>query len=208
MIELKDYIKSYKNKLVLEIPFLKLEKNLYWIKGINGSGKSTLLKSIAGIIPYKGTIQIDGIPDDRKHRMIYRKLVNYCPAEANYPEFITGNELIQIQQETCDATESDVENLKNRFNATYFLDQHIVTYSSGMKKKLSLIIAFTGNPILILLDEPMAALDQEAMSVTEQLINERINNNTSIIMTSHQEIATNGLLRPTILEVKNNTLFE
>src|ERR1700679_3408108 len=46
-----------------------------------------------------------------------------------------------------------------------YVDRPIGTYSSGMLKKLSLVLAFLGDPKLILLDEPLITIDTESLKI-------------------------------------------
>jgi ABC-2 type transport system ATP-binding protein len=65
----------------------------------------------------------------------------------------------------------------------------IGSYSSGTIKKLSLVLAFIGNPPLILLDEPFATLDAEAAILLGELISEYQQDlGVSFIFSSHQPI--------------------
>ncbi|WP_162427405.1 ABC transporter ATP-binding protein [Pontibacter pudoricolor] len=80
MLRFKNYSKKFGSKTVLAIPDLTLEKGLYWLKGENGSGKTTLLKSVAGLIPFNATIQLNDI-SIKQQPVQYRRLVNYAEAE-------------------------------------------------------------------------------------------------------------------------------
>ena len=74
MLQFDRVYKTYNQQPVLEISHLKLERNIYWLKGINGSGKTTLLSILAGLIPFKGDIQLHGI-NLRNDPVSYRNLV-------------------------------------------------------------------------------------------------------------------------------------
>lgn len=57
--------------------------------------------------------------------------------------------------------------------------------SLGTKQKLALIQAFAHNPNILILDEPMNALDQQSVEKTANYLLEQKNNGVLIIMTSH-----------------------
>ena len=88
MLELKDIKKLYNYKLVLEIPSLKLENRIYWVKGENGSGKTTLLKIIAGLLPFEGAV-IFNKTGLKNEPLAYRKLISWAEAEPLFPSFLT-----------------------------------------------------------------------------------------------------------------------
>jgi ABC-2 type transport system ATP-binding protein len=82
------------------------------------------------------------------------------------------------------------------FGIQNYLDYAVGTYSSGMTKKLSLVQAFIGNPKLILLDEPLITLDNEALAPLSSLIRDRMKKGVSFLFTSHQPFPE-GLIAPT-----------
>ena len=171
MLQLTNYRKHYGSTLVLQVPSLRLEPGTYWLKGANGAGKTTLLTSIAGLIPFEGSLQVGGI-DLRKKRRDYLKAVNYAPAEPVYPSFLRGDDLLQFYWKTKEAEGATMDRLVKRFGAAHYLHQKVSTYSSGMLKKLSLVLAFMGRPTLILLDEPFITLDAAAVHTLQELIEE------------------------------------
>ncbi|HEX3767492.1 MAG TPA: ABC transporter ATP-binding protein [Puia sp.] len=188
MLQFDQVYKTYNQQPVLDIRHLKLERNVYWLKGINGSGKTTFLSILAGLIPFKGDIQLDGI---NLHRdpVSYRSLVNFAEAEPLYPDFITGQELIQFYQEIRKAATVQVDMLINLFKMHHFLKSPIGTYSSGMVKKLSLLLAFIGKPSWLLLDEPLAMLDEGSVHILPELINAYYKEfKTGFIFSSHQSL--------------------
>jgi ABC-2 type transport system ATP-binding protein len=187
MLQFKKYKKIYNKDLILEIEDTFFDEGVYWIKGDNGSGKSTLVKSIAGLIPFDGEISLYGLLNNQKNSMTYRSIVNYGEAEPVYPEFLKGSDLVVLYQNVKAASESQVEYLLTRLGVKKFQSKEIGEYSSGMIKKLSLVLAFIGNPKLILLDEPLITLDKETTGIVMELIMENAAKGVSIIFTSHQE---------------------
>src|ERR1700712_3672710 len=97
MLQLDQVYKTYHQQPVIEISHLKLERNIYWLQGTNGSGKTTHLHILAGLIPFRGDILLDGI-NLRNDPVSYRQLVNFAGSEPLYPDFITGSELISFYQ--------------------------------------------------------------------------------------------------------------
>jgi ABC-2 type transport system ATP-binding protein len=193
MLQFDRVYKTYNQQPVLDISHLKLERNIYWLKGINGSGKTTLLGMLAGLIPFQGDVQLDGI-NIHHDPVSYRSLVNFAEAEPLYPDFITGHELVCFYQEIRKAAAVQIDMLINLFKMHHFLRSPIGTYSSGMVKKLSLLLAFIGKPSLLLLDEPLATLDEGSVHILPELINAYHKEfKTGIIFSSHQAINTFSL---------------
>lgn len=203
MLRFDGFQKYYDDRLIISAD-MELHTGNYWLKGGNGSGKTTLIKSIAGLIPYKGNILINSI-SIRKDSTTYRRSINYAEAEPLYPDFLTGNELISFYIKTKGGNKAQADELMETLGAGSYLAQKVGTYSSGMAKKLSLILAFMGMPKLILLDEPLITLDVASVAALQNVVQQRLDAGVSILITSHQELPHAGL-RPTLLVIEDATL--
>jgi ABC-2 type transport system ATP-binding protein len=206
MIQLNQVQKYYNGKLVLTIPAFTFNNGLYWIKGINGSGKTTLLKILSGMSPFTGDVTIDAISVTRQPAA-YRKLVSFAEAEPQYPAFITGTDLVRYYQQVRKAPDKQVNRLVAFSGLQQVLDQPTGTYSSGMVKRLSLLLAFIGQVAWIILDEPLATLDAEAVQALPGLIEEyRREHHTGFIFSSHQPFLPEAALSDRPLVITNHTL--
>lgn len=207
VLQFKNYKKSYDHgsKVVLNIPELTLNKGIYWLKGANGSGKTSLLKSIAGLMPFDGDIFVDGI-NIRKQRMAYRKKVNWSEAEPLYPDFLTGNDLVAFYQATKGGSANHIKELIGLIGIGKFLHQKIGSYSSGMTKKLSLMLAFIGEPKLILLDEPLITLDTQTVTIIQKIVQQYVETGVSFLVSSHQQFDETLGFNPLVLTIENQTI--
>lgn len=193
MLQFFQVKKQYDGRPVLFVPALDLAHGVYWLQGVNGSGKTTLLRMIAGLIPSEGDILFDGISLHRKP-LDYRRKISWAEAEPLYPPFITGKELVALYQNIRNAPEGQVNELIARFGMQTDLSTTMGSYSSGMVKRLSLLLAFIGEPALILLDEPLATLDAEAALLLPDLINEyHQDHGVGFIFSSHHSFETESL---------------
>lgn len=185
MLQFTHVRKEYGEQVVLSIPELKLTEGIYLLSGVNGSGKTTLLKILSGLIPFTGNILLQGV-DLQKKPVEYRKMVSSAEADPAFPPFLTGQELIRFHQDIRKASLSQTDQLVERLGFAQFLSTPIGTYSSGMIKRLSLLLAFIGHTKLILLDEPLATLDTEAAIQLPSLMMEyHTTYGTSFIFSSH-----------------------
>lgn len=207
MLQFQNFTKSYGSYPALKIEDLQLENGIYWIKGVNGSGKSTLLKSIAGILAFDGDILIDSSISIKKQPVAYRKLVNFAEAEPVFPDFLTGAEMIALFAGAKDAPARQEEHYIKRMGMQSFVERPVGTYSSGMMKKLSLLLAFLGKPKLILLDEPLITIDTASLAILNSWIRERYEQEgTSFLLSSHQILEDGSLPISGELLVEDQTL--
>ena len=193
MLTIENFSKHYNGVLALHIPYLSLTKGIFWIKGTNGSGKTTLFKSIAGLLPYEGNIQIQEGINGKTHPQAYRMLINFGEAEPLFPDFLTAKDLINFVAVTKKGSATQKENLIASLGIEDFYHKPCGTYSSGMLKKLSLALAFLGNPALIILDEPLITLDDQTVEKVYTLINEYYANGISFLLSSHQNFGFTSL---------------
>lgn len=207
MLHFEKFQKSYSGYLALEIEKLTLRPGIYWLKGANGSGKSTLLKAIAGLISFEGKISLSPDIDLKKQSVAYRKLVNFAEAEPIFPEFLTGQEMVQLFATAKGAITGQEQYYLESMQMQHYIQQPVSTYSSGMLKKLSLVLAFMGSPQLILLDEPLITIDSESLQVLYQwIIEKHQKSGTNFLLASHQALEHESLSKAQVLQVENRTL--
>ncbi|MEM9857402.1 MAG: ABC transporter ATP-binding protein [Bacteroidota bacterium] len=205
MLHLTNYSKSYLNQTVLSIDNLAIREGLHLIQGANGSGKTTLFQSISGIINFHGECILNGI-NLNKQPVEYRRLINYCEAEPQFPGFLTGKELLRFVHNTKQTPKSDFDGIVELFGLQKFWNQPIATYSSGMLKKTSLATAFAGIPKAILLDEPFTTIDLAGKNFLCDMIKEYQSRGCLFLISAHQQTDTIPLSFDSILVLENNTL--
>lgn len=207
MLSIRHFKKTYPgtDEPVLSIPSLQLAQGIYRIKGENGSGKTSLIKSLAGLIPFDGLLEVDSL-NIQTNRMAYTRAVNYAEAEPLYPAFLSGKELIAFYHSTKGGPLPTA--LIGQLGLDKFSDNKTAVYSSGMMKKLSLALAFIGEPKLILLDEPLIALDVAAVEVLQHAIAAFSQRGVSFIITSHQPFEGNIVQISQSFLIQDKTLQE
>jgi ABC-2 type transport system ATP-binding protein len=208
MIALREIQKRFGSKLILDIPSFDIAEGIYWIRGFNGSGKTTLLKILSGVIPYLGDTLINGI-SQKKKPVYYRKFISYAEAEPLYPGFLSGQEILDFYASIKKEKKEILLELTEKLKLHYYIKTPTGTYSSGMLKKLSLLLAFTGKPKIILLDEPHESLDAESSTLLCEMIKQfRDRYGTSFLLTSNQDLSGVKYLITNKLLVENQTIQE
>lgn len=199
MLVFYDFHKAYRGHTILRLPDFTIDAGVYWIRGHNGSGKSTFLQSVAGILSFEGDIVLDKQLSIKKQPAAYRSKVNFAEAEPVFPDFLTGTELIRLFKSAKNAPARQEERYVESMGMTAYLADPISTYSSGMLKKLALVLAFLGRPACILLDEPLTTLDADSLPILFGWITQQQQAGTTFLLSSHQELE-NALL-PNVREI-------
>lgn len=195
MLQFDRLRKTYGKKLILNIPSLQLAPGVYWLQGPNGTGKTTLLRVVAGILPFEGDIRLQG-RSLRNNPVAYRRLIGWADAEPLYPGFLNGSDLLAFYRSILQPEPDQIERLCTALTVGSWLDLRSDRWSSGMTKKISLVLALLGQPALVLLDEPFSTLDQEGTTALYGLMTEyhRLYN-TGFLLSSHQGIDTDQIPR-------------
>ncbi|EPR65532.1 ATP-binding cassette domain-containing protein [Cyclobacterium qasimii] len=207
MLVVQNFLKKYPTGFQLEIDSFKLKKGIHMIQGENGAGKSTLFKAIAGLHTFEGKILLEHL-DLKKAPLKFRKKVNYAEAEPVYPEFLNLNELILFVAKAKGASRDQIEHLKSVFGVTDFMATPVATYSSGMLKKASLLLAFLGNPKLIILDEPFTTIDRASQENLIDLIKFQMSVGVNFLISSHQTEFINRVPFDSVHTISNGRIHE
>jgi ABC-type multidrug transport system ATPase subunit len=181
MLEIKDLSISFEDFTVLRNINLKLDNQLCVILGPNGSGKTTLLRAISGIIPYKGSIKVNG-----KEVRSAKGVLEYS---TNLQEVYTiGNSVWDTAKIIAEIKGGD---LKEFTNILDYLDvdrkvihRPIYKMSSGQKSLISLALALFTRPQIVTIDEPVENVDVNKRDKVISLLRERVNEG---IIVTHQK---------------------
>ena len=160
----------------------------YGFIGSNGSGKTTAIRIMAGLAKAtSGRIQIEGYDVEREQKNI-AKLIGYLPQNPAYYDYMTGEEWMMLSGRLFGLTKTEIklrtERLLKRCGIWEARKRKIGGYSGGMKQRLGLAQALINEPKLLLLDEPVSALDPIGRQQVLELI-EELKRDHMIFMSSH-----------------------
>ncbi|GAB2557874.1 ABC transporter ATP-binding protein [Spirosoma areae] len=207
MLTVSNLTKAYTGHVVLTVPDLHLSPGIHYFRGSNGSGKTTFFRTVAGLLPFSGEILLDRQHEISRDPVAYRLRVNYAEAEPLYPSFLTARDLAGFVGKAKKSPTGQVDVLAETLGVNAFWTQPTGQFSSGMLKKLSLLLALLGTPRLVLLDEPLTTLDvATAARLFEYIRQLRTNHDVSFLLTTHQDVSLTGLSLTGIWQVVNGVI--
>lgn len=152
MIEAKNLSISYDKKVIDDISFKIEEGKVNILMGRNGSGKSTILNAISGIKSYEGEIKTDG-------KVSYLNQNINSKAKFTVFDTILLGKVADLSLRITKDDKKDVEKILDLLDIRKYKDKYINRLSGGEVQKVFIGQALVANPKILLLDEPVSALD-------------------------------------------------
>lgn len=194
VVRLEDYCKSFKSAEVLKNINLTLESGkVIGLKGKNGSGKTMRMRAISGLIlPTSGKVYIN---DKELGRHISFPpsigiLIENPSFISNYTGFKNLKILASIQNRISD---DEIRDAIRKVGLDPDDKRTFKKYSLGMKQRLGIAAAIMERPDIVILDEPINALDEAGAGLIKGLLDELKANGSLIIIACHDTEELNYL---------------
>lgn len=185
-VELKNVSKRLNDVTVLEDISLTLESGtIYGLKGKNGCGKTMLMRMMAGLIyPTSGTVSIDG---EILHKDIAtpRSIGVLIENPAFLPGYTGQQNLELLAGLTGKADRTQIAKTMSRVGLAPNDKRTYRKYSLGMKQRLGIACALMECPDLILLDEPINAIDEKGVPKIWEALQEEKQRGALIVLACH-----------------------
>ena len=202
MIKIKNCSKQYEDAIVFRNINLTASKgDCIALLGANASGKTTMLKIILGVVDIdEGMMEID-----REYRTGFfldeQLLYDELSIENNMKIYCPLKKIKRIKRE------ESIEHWLQYFGLLEYRKKKVKKISAGMKKRLALAVANLNEPDILLLDEPLDALDSEYKEKFLNLIRDKQRQGALIIIATHNvELLTTTVNRWVLIE--NGELIE
>ena len=185
MLSVKNVTKIFdKTTAVNDISFYVNDGEIAVLLGPNGAGKTTSIKCIAGLLKYKGEIDICGYINKS---LDAKKLFGYVPETPAMFEMLTVYEHLEFIAGAYKIVDykDKAEVLLERFELSDKRDKLGKELSKGMQQKVSICCALLINPKVILFDEPMVGLDPKAIKELHSVFLELKGAGSSVIISTH-----------------------
>ncbi len=159
--------------------------------GPNGAGKTTLLKILSCLVlPTQGTVHVNGF--DISHEKDVKSSIGLITSdERSFYWRLTGLENLKFFARLYNLPSpritSRAQELIERMNLKEVADRPFMSYSSGMKQRLSIARALLHNPPILFMDEPTKSLDPQSAMDLREFIKKELNekDEKTILLATH-----------------------
>ena len=184
-LEIKNVTKKFKNKIAVNNFSMEVESGeCVGLIGPNGAGQSTLIKMISDIIdPSTGEVLLDG-----KKISKLKKEIGYLPQYPNFFHWMTAKETLTFMGQLSGIKKEEltraIPEIMSKVGLKGEENSKVRTFSGGMKQRLGIAQALLHKPSLIVMDEPVSALDPIGRREVLNIIKE-IKKEATILLSTH-----------------------
>lgn len=177
----------------------RISAGLTLVRGGHGSGKTTLLRLLAGDLPASaGRLQIHGV-DLQASPDSYRQQVFWLDPRSTALDQVTPRAYFKSQAVRFARFDAPLlPDLLEGLSLVPHLDKSLYMLSTGTRRKVWLAAAFASGAAVTLLDDPLAALDQRAVALVMDLLDDAAAHPSRAFVLAHYEAPGQVLLRQTI----------
>ncbi|MCU0494130.1 MAG: ABC transporter ATP-binding protein [Chloroflexaceae bacterium] len=167
-----------------DVSFEVPQGSIFGFLGPNGAGKTTTMRILAGLNhASSGSASINGVPvtPEGQHRMH----LGYLAQEPKFYSWMSGREVLHYVTSLYGKVDKGrVEQLLKRVGIAHAADRPTGGYSGGMRQRLGIAQALIGNPTVIMLDEPVSALDPTGRAEVLDLMRD-LKGETTVFYSTH-----------------------
>lgn len=181
------------------------------VLGVNGSGKTTFLKTLAGILPpLIGEVRFGTSPGKK------RALVGYIPQRATLSVLLplTAREVVELGtygnlkpwQGMSQKNHEQVDWAIQEVGVAELQRERYADLSGGQQQRVLIARALAAAPDMLVLDEPLASLDQESVQVMVSLLAKlKVDTDIALLWADHFVLALGGVVQEVLL-IENGKL--
>ncbi|MCD6125828.1 MAG: ATP-binding cassette domain-containing protein [Thaumarchaeota archaeon] len=175
MLVLKSVSKSWREFQIKDVNLEVRRGEYFVVMGPTGAGKTLLLQLIAGIhYPDSGKIILDDV--DVTYLPPERRSIGYVPQNyALFPHMLVKDNIgygLKIRGYSKNKVEEEVQEISVKLGINHLLERMVSTLSGGEQQRVALARALIIKPKILLLDEPLSALDPETREEIREYIKE------------------------------------
>jgi len=213
-IAMSDLRKRYGANDVVAGLNLSIGPGVTGLLGPNGAGKTTLMRMIATVLaPTAGSLRLLGLdPADPEERTELRRRLGYMPQEPGFHRQFTAFEFVDyiaILKEMTDtsARHREVRRVLEMVGLGDVAGRRIRKLSGGMRRRIALAQALLGDPQLLVLDEPTAALDPEQRMRFREMAS-ALGDGRIVLLSTHQTEDVAALCQRVVVLREGDVAFD
>lgn len=154
--------------------------------GPNGAGKTTLLRIAATLLrPTFGRASVDGL-DLTRDRTKVRSLIGYLGHRQQLYEDLTCEENLRFWATMFDVGDREIPSTLDSVGLLRDAQSRVRALSQGQRQRLALARLLLRRPLLSLLDEPFASLDEEGKTLVHSILEEARSEGRAVVFATHE----------------------
>ena len=160
---------------------------IYGFLGPNGAGKTTLIRALLGLItPAAGEVTLWGTPirGGRTAARVWARVGYLVEGPGLYPD-LTVRDHVVVARRYRGLSASSVDEVTERLQLTAYLEVRARALSLGNRQRLGLALALLHRPELLILDEPVNALDPAGVVEIRSLLRALADDGVTVFMSTH-----------------------
>ena len=215
-IALKDVEMRFGDVIALHSTNLQIEAGQTTVLiGPSGCGKSTILRLIIGLLtPTSGSVEFEGAPVSQSNILALRRRMGYVIQEGGlFPHLTAAQNVTLMARHLQTFQENELqEKLDELCELTRFpkegLARYAVELSGGQRQRVSLMRALALDPDVLLLDEPLGALDPMVRASLQTELKEIFNRlGKTVILVTH-DMAEAGYIGDSIVLMREGRILQ
>jgi ABC-2 type transport system ATP-binding protein len=189
-IKVKNLVKKFNGVTAVNgLSFEVHPGELFGLLGPNGAGKTTTINIMTGLLQAtSGTALVGGF-DVRKQASKVRKLIGVAPQDPSFFTHLTGRENVELFGDLHNIPKQVIrkrtEDLLELVGLVEGARRRAGTYSGGMIRRISLVMALINDPEIAFLDEPTVAMDPQSRRATWGFVKDLKTRKKTVILTTH-----------------------
>jgi heme exporter protein A len=211
MIQVRDLSKSFGPRKALDRVCLSIAAGeCVALMGPNGAGKTTLLRILASLSrPTSGAVHIAGLDPRREGAEVGRR-IGFLSHQTLLYDDLTAEQNLRFYARLYDlgAASQRIEGLLKRVGLDARRGDRVRALSRGMQQRLAVARAILHRPQVLLLDEPFAGLDLQAVQTLVGLLEELVEEDCTILLATHSLERGLALGRRVIVLGQGNIVYD
>jgi ABC-2 type transport system ATP-binding protein len=175
---------------VQDLSFQVRTGEIYGLLGSNGAGKSSTMKSVVGLLrPQGGSIRVFGF-DPVEQGVETKRQIGYVPETPLLFDALSAKEFLEfvasVRAIDAETATRRLENFAKAFQIEAELHQPIGLLSMGTRQKVLFMAALLHRPGLLVLDEPLHALDPRSVRIARDLLRQHASSGAGgVLLSTH-----------------------